>query len=94
MFIISKARYQLSTNIKVRKEPFGLLFYNTEDTKLKFLKSGNLILPEQLVHDELLNSLIEKANENHLIESILKQLIEWGFVIEKRDDHNSKISNL
>lgn len=84
--IISKVRYQLSSNIRVRKEAFGLLFYNTEDTNLKFIKSGSLILPEQLICEEQLNCLMEQASENHLIGSILEQLMKWGFVIEKRYD--------
>lgn len=84
--IIIKVRYQLGSHIRVRKESFGIILYNTEDTNLKFVKSGNLILPEHLECEEQLNHLIEQASENHLVGSIMKQLIKCGFVIEKRED--------
>jgi putative mycofactocin binding protein MftB len=34
--------YCLSPGVRARKEAFGLLFYNTGDTKLTFVKSGDL----------------------------------------------------
>lgn len=33
----------ISPHARVRKESFGLLFYNTEDSRLTFVKSGDLL---------------------------------------------------
>jgi putative mycofactocin binding protein MftB len=37
------SRYQVSPPVRVRKEAFGLLFYNTEESRLTFVKSGALL---------------------------------------------------
>jgi putative mycofactocin binding protein MftB len=35
--------YEISPPVRVRKEAFGLLFYNTEESRLTFVKSGTLL---------------------------------------------------
>jgi putative mycofactocin binding protein MftB len=44
-------RWRVSPHIRVRKESFGLLFYNTDNSRLTFVKSGELlqlqILPDR-----------------------------------------------
>ncbi len=35
--------YGISPAVRVRKEAFGLLFYNTEESRLTFVKSGTLL---------------------------------------------------
>jgi putative mycofactocin binding protein MftB len=35
--------YVVPSPVRVRKEAFGLLFYNTEDANLTFVKSGDLL---------------------------------------------------
>ena len=35
--------YKVSPHVRVRKEAFGLLFYNTEKSRLTFVKSGALL---------------------------------------------------
>ena len=35
--------YTVSPHVRVRKEAFGLLFYNTEDARLTFVKSGDIL---------------------------------------------------
>ena len=34
--------YALAPGIRARREEFGLLFYNSRDTKLTFVKSGDI----------------------------------------------------
>jgi len=36
--------------VRVRKEAFGLLFYNTQDSRLTFVKSRDLLQIETLPH--------------------------------------------
>lgn len=35
--------YHLSPGVRVRRETFGLLFYNSRDTRLTFIRSGDLL---------------------------------------------------
>jgi len=44
------AIYTVSPSARVRKEAFGLLFYNTEDSRLTFVKSGDLLQIKALPH--------------------------------------------
>ena len=37
------SRYDVSPPVRVRKEVFGLLFYNTEISRLTFVRSGTLL---------------------------------------------------
>lgn len=39
----STSSRSLSPGVRVRKEAFGLLFYNSKDGKLTFVRSGNLL---------------------------------------------------
>lgn len=38
-----KMEYALCDGVRVRREEFGLLFYNSADTKLTFVRSGDLL---------------------------------------------------
>jgi putative mycofactocin binding protein MftB len=42
--------YTISPSVRVRKEAFGLLFYNTEDSRLTFVKSGDILQIQALPH--------------------------------------------
>jgi putative mycofactocin binding protein MftB len=42
--------YTISPHVRVRKEAFGLLFFNTEDSRLTFVKSGNILQIKALPH--------------------------------------------
>jgi putative mycofactocin binding protein MftB len=37
------ARYTVAPSIRVRTEAFGLLFYNMENSRLTFVKSGKIL---------------------------------------------------
>jgi putative mycofactocin binding protein MftB len=42
--------YTVSPSVRVRKEAFGLLFYNTEVSRLVFVKSGDLLQIKAFPH--------------------------------------------
>ena len=42
--------YTVSPSVRVRKEAFGLLFYNMKDSRLTFVKSGDLLRIKTLPH--------------------------------------------
>jgi putative mycofactocin binding protein MftB len=45
-------RYTVPQHVRVRKEAFGLLFYNTEDARLTFVKSGDFLQIQALPNRE------------------------------------------
>ena len=47
---IEPAVYTISPHVRARKEAFGLLFYNTEDSRLTFVKSGDILQIEAPPH--------------------------------------------
>jgi putative mycofactocin binding protein MftB len=42
------ANYTISPHVRVRSESFGLLFYDTEDSRLTFVKSRDILQIEVL----------------------------------------------
>jgi putative mycofactocin binding protein MftB len=42
--------YMVTPSVRVRKEAFGLLFYNTENSRLTFVKSGDILQIKALPH--------------------------------------------
>jgi putative mycofactocin binding protein MftB len=77
------ACYHLSPGVRVRREAFGLLFYNSRDTKLTFVKSGDLLDIETLspgsrgltIHSDISEG---EAKVMRLLETLRKK----GLIIE------------
>lgn len=77
--------YGLAPGVSVRKESFGLLFYNAKDTNLTFVRSGDLIDPEYLCEERYESEFYRwdiRANEK--TRKILAQIVDRGLVLEKR----------
>ena len=49
-FMKREIRCAVPPPVRVRKEAFGLLFYNTQDSRLTFVKSRDLLQIETLPH--------------------------------------------
>jgi len=45
-------RYTISPHVRVRKESFGLLFFNAQNSRLTFVKSGDLLQIQVLTNRE------------------------------------------
>lgn len=76
--------YELAPGVSVRKESFGLLFYNAKDTNLTFVNSGEFIDSEDLREGRPEVEFYrwgERANVR--IKKILAQIVDRGLVIEK-----------
>ena len=88
--------YHLAQGIRVRKESFGLLFYNPRGPKLTFLHSGPWIHPEflsgQLSLNEWIQSQFPALSEEKVLKveatllRALSRLIERGLVVETLGD--------
>lgn len=76
--------YRLAPQFKVRKEFFGLLFYNTGSTKLYFVKYKELLDQSLLaVEGDEIEFLRDNSPKSNVISRILKQLVNRGFLFEK-----------
>lgn len=77
--------YRLSTGVRARRENFGLLFYNSNDTNLTFIRSGELlhieIAPENRYQ---LIANYRNSIEREKITRLIKVLLEKGLVVETR----------
>lgn len=75
-------RYKVSPLARVRKEAFGLLFYNTKDTRLTFVKSRNLLQVLSLAHGEkVITASLESAAQVNL-KKLLDDLLRKGLIVE------------
>jgi putative mycofactocin binding protein MftB len=75
-------KYLVQHGARVRSEAFGLLFYNTADTKLTFVKCGASI---QLSYDDGATQLIftcDDEGESKKASDLLKRLARKGLIVE------------
>lgn len=80
--------YILAPQIRVRKECFGLLFYNARSTNLTFIESGNLIDPDLLNKRTSLEEFLGDNSENHTkIKRLLQDLTNRGILCESEQDY-------
>jgi putative mycofactocin binding protein MftB len=71
--------YALTPPVRVRKESFGLLFYNTEDSNLTFVKSGDLLQINALPHRaKTITASLEpdtQARVRKLLDHLIKKVL-------------------
>ena len=75
--------YHLAPGIRARREGFGLLFYNSKDTNLTFVRSGELLNVEVVPENQTM--LIPNCNNGKGKEKIVRLinvLMEKGLVVE------------
>jgi putative mycofactocin binding protein MftB len=73
----------LSPGVKVRQESSGLLFYSSKDSKLTFVKCGNLIDADCLSQGE--GFRLGGENEDK-VELLLEELVKKGLLFGERAD--------
>ncbi len=75
-------RYVVSPHVRVRKEEFGLLFYNTQNAKLTFVRSGDLFRIEYLPKGgKRISAACETASRRNP-KIILGNLVNKGLIFE------------
>jgi putative mycofactocin binding protein MftB len=74
--------HTVSPSVRVRKEAFGLLFYNTEDSRLTFVKSGNILQIQALQNGrKRIAACLEPKNQMRvrtLLDHLLKKRLIGG----------------
>ena len=83
--LVGEFHYHLASGIRARRETFGLLFYNSKDTNLTFVKSGNLLNIERLPENKfILITEHSKIHEKSKLTRLINVLLEKGLVVETR----------
>jgi putative mycofactocin binding protein MftB len=76
------ACYAISPPVRVRKEAFGLLFYNTEDSRLTFVKSGDLLQIIVLPHGaKRITANMEQETQSR-VRKLLDHLLQKRLICE------------
>ncbi len=87
----SRKMYRLADDIQVRKEKWGLLFYSQWHHRVCFIRSGNLLKPEQFEGRWIEESLttgkvdipqtVNKDSLDRVIGTLLRTLVSRGIVV-------------
>ncbi len=76
--------YLLQRGVRARKEEFGILFYDSRDTKLTFVRSGrHLDLATSSNGARMLVLGLRTGETTEKIKSLLNRLLEKGLIFEK-----------
>lgn len=78
-------RYVLDPHCRVRKEKFGLLFYDLRGPRLLFAATGEALSPEALREGAPLERTLacHTATERASVERLLRSLVIRGFLREQ-----------
>jgi putative mycofactocin binding protein MftB len=74
-------RFVLSKGVRARPEAFGLLFYNSTDAKMTFVKSGDLLAVEKHTYVSRLTVNCKKGEEQ-AAKRVLEVLLKKGLICE------------
>jgi len=74
--------YVVSPHVRVRKEKFGLLFFNTKNARLTFVRSGDLFRIESLPSGGKMIAGACEATDRHRSKNILDNLVNKGLIFE------------
>jgi putative mycofactocin binding protein MftB len=68
--------------VRVRRESFGLLFYNTRSTKLTFVRSGDALTPPPFAGpDRLLHVGPLPGSRRAAVGRLLENLVDRGLIV-------------
>lgn len=78
-------QYVLHPDCRVRREEFGLLFYDLKGPKLLFVASGDLLEPDAFRPGSAsANALAGRSHpERRRLEGLLRTLVVKGFLLEQ-----------
>jgi putative mycofactocin binding protein MftB len=75
-------RHAIAPRVRVRKEAFGLLFYNKEESRLTFVKSGDLLNIKTLPGGEKTIEADLKPGTQMKVRKLLDHLIKKRLICE------------
>lgn len=77
-------RYLVSATARVRRERFGLLFYDTRSARLTYVASADTLVPVKGPAPGALELAVgdEGARRRQTVERLLDQLVAKGLIVE------------
>ncbi len=79
--------YRLRSGVRARKESFGLLFYDSRDARLTFVRSGALLSVDPASSGSpLLEVSSAGGAEQTRARKFLSKLLEKGLIVDDRND--------
>jgi putative mycofactocin binding protein MftB len=77
-------QYVLHPDCRVRREDFGLLFYDLKGPKLLFVASGDLLDPDAFrPGTPSATALAASSSERRRVADVLRTLVAKGFLLEQ-----------
>ena len=76
------ACYTVPPRVRVRKEPFGLLFYNIVDARLTFVRSGDLLQTATLPQGGKMVVASFGSGDQGKAKRLLESLLKKGLIFE------------
>jgi len=75
-------RYLVPDWVRVRREDFGLLFYDTRSTKLTFVRSDDALTPPPFIGpDRLLRVGALQGGRRAAVRRLLENLVDRGLIV-------------
>jgi putative mycofactocin binding protein MftB len=74
--------YAISPSVRARREDFGLIFYNTEDSRLTFVKSGDLLQLKTFPHGAKTIMAILEPETQVRVRKLLDHLLKKRLICE------------
>ncbi|OPZ74007.1 MAG: hypothetical protein BWY80_00753 [Firmicutes bacterium ADurb.Bin456] len=81
---MDKVIYKLPCGIMVRREAFGLLFYNVKDTNLTFVELDGGLIPDSLWERGFFEPEDRCGKEDLKYNHIFKELVKRGLLVETK----------
>jgi putative mycofactocin binding protein MftB len=74
--------YAIAPSVRVRTETFGLLFYHTGESRLTFVKSGDLLQIKTLPHGAIRIASASDRETRAKVKKLLDQLLKKRLICE------------
>ena len=74
--------YKITPPVRVREETFGLLFYDTDNSRLTFVKSGDLLKIRNLPHGVKGITVDMKTETQAKVRKLIDQLLKKRLIRE------------
>lgn len=85
------AEYLVPDWVRVRREDFGLLFYETRSTRLTFVRSGESLTPPPFTGSRrMLRVAAVATDERRALERLLQTLAAKGLICVPEADNSSQ----
>jgi putative mycofactocin binding protein MftB len=76
--------------VRVRRESFGLLFYDTRSTRLTFVRSGDSLEPPPFTGSRRVLRMVSAGGPRPAVSRVLHNLISKGLIVVSEPETNTQ----